>query len=179
MASCFLSLTLADMPAAQREAVTRSQNEHSIAVCLRPSGKLIGDLFAEPEDDTFSVGWNFNPGFGARAMPTKPQRRSLPICSRRAGRAGSVPMSRTRTWPHSCASVGMRREGLFMEFVTFKNDAQGAPIYENTMQYALLRHEWLSQKRPCPLRPRSEFSAIRTAPPRMAMALAFNTVFIQ
>ncbi|MEZ5701249.1 MAG: GNAT family protein [Burkholderiaceae bacterium] len=47
-----------------------------------------------------------------------------------------------------CERLGMRREGLFMEFVTFKNDAQGAPIYENTMQYALLRHEWLSQSGP-------------------------------
>jgi RimJ/RimL family protein N-acetyltransferase len=36
----------------------------------------------------------------------------------------------------------MRREGLFREFVSFKKDDAGAPIYENTMQYALLRKEW-------------------------------------
>lgn len=66
VASCFLSLALADMKEAVHEAAKRSMNDQSIAVCLRASGKLIGDLFADPEDDTFSVGWNFHPGFGGK-----------------------------------------------------------------------------------------------------------------
>ena len=37
----------------------------------------------------------------------------------------------------------MRAEGLFLEFISFKNDTQGMPIYENTMQFAILRKEWL------------------------------------
>jgi hypothetical protein len=36
----------------------------------------------------------------------------------------------------------MRREGLFREFVSFVTDDEGAPIFENTMQYAILRKEW-------------------------------------
>ena len=40
--------------------------------------------------------------------------------------------------------LGMRREGLFVEFVSFTKDEAGNPIYENTMQYALLRREWMS-----------------------------------
>jgi hypothetical protein len=36
----------------------------------------------------------------------------------------------------------MRLEGLFREFVTFVDDDQGNPIFENTMQYAILRREW-------------------------------------
>lgn len=36
----------------------------------------------------------------------------------------------------------MRQEGLFREYVTFENDEAGDPIYENTMQYAILRREW-------------------------------------
>ena len=36
----------------------------------------------------------------------------------------------------------MRREGLFMEFVSFVKDADGEPIYENTLQYAILKREW-------------------------------------
>tara|TARA_R110002020_G_scaffold98736_9_gene234819 strand:+ start:8343 stop:8474 length:132 start_codon:yes stop_codon:yes gene_type:complete len=38
----------------------------------------------------------------------------------------------------------MRREGLFIEFVSFTKDEAGNPIYENTMQYAILRREWMS-----------------------------------
>ena len=42
-----------------------------------------------------------------------------------------------------CEKLGMRREGMFMEFVSFVNDENGAPIYENTMQYAILKKEWI------------------------------------
>ena len=38
----------------------------------------------------------------------------------------------------------MRREGVFVEYVSFTKDDAGNPIYENTMQYAILRREWLS-----------------------------------
>lgn len=36
----------------------------------------------------------------------------------------------------------MRKEGLFQEFVSFVNDENGNPIFENTIQYALLSKEW-------------------------------------
>ena len=36
----------------------------------------------------------------------------------------------------------MRREGLFIEFIAFVNGPDGAPRYENTVQYAILRKEW-------------------------------------
>ena len=41
-----------------------------------------------------------------------------------------------------CEKLGMRREGLFKEFVSFVNGPDGQPIYENTFQYAILRKEW-------------------------------------
>ena len=48
---------------------------------------------------------------------------------------------------HLCEKLGMRVEGLFREFVTFVNDEYGKPIYENTMQYAILKKEWEAQKK--------------------------------
>ena len=41
-----------------------------------------------------------------------------------------------------CQRLGMRQEGLFREFVTFVNDNHGNPIYENTIQWAILNWEW-------------------------------------
>ena len=41
-----------------------------------------------------------------------------------------------------CEKLGMRREGLFMGFVSFVKDEDGNPIYENTYQYAILKREW-------------------------------------
>ena len=40
----------------------------------------------------------------------------------------------------------MRREGLFLEFVSFVNHPDGTPKYENTVQYAILKKEWDRQK---------------------------------
>ena len=36
----------------------------------------------------------------------------------------------------------MHFKGLFREFVSFVNDANGNPIYENTIQRAILKKEW-------------------------------------
>lgn len=43
-----------------------------------------------------------------------------------------------------CEKLGMRREGVFVEFISFTRDEDGSPIYENTVQYAILRREWMS-----------------------------------
>lgn len=147
VASCFLSLALADIKDAEREALERSTHERTIAVCLRASGKLIGDLFAEPEDDTFSVGWNFNPGFGGKGYACEAAAALFThLFTERAARRLYAYVEDTNTSSQRlCEKLGMRQEGLFREFISFRRDGGGVPIYENTMQYALLRSEWLSQ----------------------------------
>ena len=47
---------------------------------------------------------------------------------------------------HLCERLGMRREGLFLEYISFVNAPDGTPIYENTYQYAILKKEWLLQQ---------------------------------
>ena len=44
---------------------------------------------------------------------------------------------------HLCERLDMRREGLFLEFISFVNNPDGSPRYENTVQYAILKKEWL------------------------------------
>lgn len=69
VANCFLSPALTNIPDAESEVYERGANDRDVVVCLRTTGKLIGDLFAEPENDTisvFSVGWSFNSGFGGQ-----------------------------------------------------------------------------------------------------------------
>ncbi|MFH1819394.1 MAG: GNAT family protein [Pseudomonadota bacterium] len=147
VATCFLSLALADIRDAEREALERSTHDKSIAVCLRTSGKLIGDLFAEPEGDTFSVGWNFNPGFDGKGYAYEAAAALFAhLFTERAARRLYAYVEDTNIASRRlCERLGMRQEGVFKEFVSFRNDDSGAPIYENTMQYALLRREWLSQ----------------------------------
>ena len=40
---------------------------------------------------------------------------------------------------HLCEKLGMRREGMFLEFISFVNNPDGTPRYENTVQYAILK----------------------------------------
>jgi len=42
--------------------------------------------------------------------------------------------------------LGFRREGHFIEDVTFKKDSAGNPIYVNSYSYAMLKREWTSGK---------------------------------
>lgn len=144
-ASCFLSLKLADMKEAETEAEKRSADDEHIAVCLKGAGQLIGDLFAVPETDTFSVGWNFNPESGGQGYALEAARALFSDLFERKGarRLYAYVEDHNTSSQRLCESLGMRREGLFVEFVSFKNDDAGNPVYENTMQYAILRREWM------------------------------------
>lgn len=48
---------------------------------------------------------------------------------------------------HLCKKLGMRKEGEFTEFVSFVNNSDGTPRYENTFQYAILKKEWNQRDR--------------------------------
>lgn len=144
-ASCFLSLALADVEASRVEARRRSTGGEHVAVCLQESGKLIGDLFAMQEDDTFSVGWNLNPRFGGTGYAHEAAAALFAhlFTARAARRLYAYVEDHNGASQRLCKKLGMRAEGLFQEFISFRNDAQGKPIYENTLQYAILRKEWL------------------------------------
>ncbi|WP_395065761.1 GNAT family N-acetyltransferase [Paraburkholderia silvatlantica] len=143
-ASCFLSLALKDMSDAGNEARTRSTSDEHIAVCLRESGKLIGDLFAVPEQDTISIGWNFNPRFGGMGYAYEAAKTLVAHLFREKAARRLYAYVEDTNMPSRrlCEKLGMRQEGVFKEFVSFRNDSFGTPIYENTMQYAMLRKEW-------------------------------------
>jgi ribosomal-protein-alanine N-acetyltransferase len=141
---CFLSLRLADMAAAEAEAAERSRDDGHIAVCLKSTDTLIGDLFAEPEEDTFSVGWNFNGAFSGAGYASEAAHALFAhlFAVRNARRLYAYVEDHNVASRRLCERLGMRQEGLFKEFVSFTTDKDGAPIYENTMQFAILRWEW-------------------------------------
>lgn len=144
VANCFLSLALKNMSEAEAEAEKRSGDDEHIAVCLKDSDRLIGDLFAVQEDDTFSVGWNFNPAFGGNGYAFEAATAMFVslLTKRGARRLYAYVEDSNISSQRLCEKLGMRQEGLFKEFVSFRTDDKGIPIYENTMQYAILRKEW-------------------------------------
>ena len=146
IASCFLSIKLADMRAAEDEARKRSMDDEHIAVCLKDTDFLIGDLFAVAEADTWSVGWNFNPAFGGKGYALEAAKALFAWLFEQKGarRLYAYVEDHNTSSQRLCERLGMRKEGVFVEFVSFMEDDAGNPIYENTMQYALLRREWRS-----------------------------------
>ncbi len=147
-ASCFLSLKLESVSAAEAEAEKRGKNDEYIAVCLKDSDKLIGDVFAMPEEDTFAVGWNFAADFGGAGYASEATRVLFAylFTVKQARRLYAYVEDHNKASQRLCERLGMRKEGLFEEFVSFKRDADGIPIYENTMQYAILRKLWGAQE---------------------------------
>lgn len=149
-ATCFLSLTLSDLAEAEAEVRKRALDEGSVAVCLKQTGQVIGDLFGgggeDEEDETASVGWNLNPQFGGQGYALEAARALFDHLFRARGfrRIYAYVEDHNKPSQRLCEKLGMRREGVFVEFISFTTDAAGNPIYENTMQYAILRREWLS-----------------------------------
>lgn len=143
--SCFFSLRLDDLQAAEVEATKRSGSDDMVAVCLKDDGRLIGDLFCHFEEpDTYGVGWNFNADFAGRGFALEAAKALFQhlFADKGARRLYAYVEDTNPASERLCVKLGMRREGLFREFISFQNDAAGAPTYENTMQYAILRKEW-------------------------------------
>ncbi len=149
-ASCFFSLRLADLAEAAIEVRKRALDESSVAICLKQTGQVIGDLFGGAregeEDDTTSVGWHLNPQFGGQGYAFEAARALLDHLFRAKGFRRIYAYVEDHNTPSQrlCHKLGMRREGMFIEFVSFTNDDAGNPIYENTIQYAILKREWIS-----------------------------------
>lgn len=149
-ASCFLSLKLADLAEAETEVRKRALDEGCFAICLKATGQVIGDLFGgageDDENETASVGWNLNPQFGGQGYAFEAAWALLDHLFRVKGfrRLYAYVEDHNKPSQRLCEKLGMRREGVFIEFVSFTKDNAGNPIYENTMQYAVLRREWLS-----------------------------------
>lgn len=144
-ASCYLSLRLDNLAAAEAEATTRATSDEHIAVCLAATGRVIGDVFAMPEPpDTYSVGWNFNGDYGGAGYATEAARALFDhlFTAKQARRLFAYVEEDNAASRRLCERLGMRQEGLFKEFISFRQDDKGAPVFENTMQYAILRKEW-------------------------------------
>lgn len=144
-ASCFIGLQLADITAAEAEAEKRGAANDYIAVCLAATDKVIGDVFAIAEEpDTYAVGWNFNAAFTGAGYAFEAARAIFQhlFCEGNARRVYAYVEDHNKASRRLCERLGMRQEGLFLEFISFRSDAAGQPIYENTMQFAMLRKEW-------------------------------------
>ncbi len=128
----------------------RSFDGTNLAVSLKDTDRFIGHLFGQWEGDTFSVGWNFLPEYTGKGYAYEAAERYLDLLF------GSLGARRVYAYTEAsniksqslCERLGMRREGLLKEFISFVDGSDGTPIYEDTLLFAILRDEWEIRVRP-------------------------------
>ena len=93
---------------------------------------------------TFSPLWMLNENYQGRGYAFEAARAffSYLFSQKGARRIYAYTEDYNLSSRHLCEKLGMRREGVFLEFVSFVNNPDGTPRYENTVQYAILKKEW-------------------------------------
>ena len=154
--NCFACMKLNSLEEAQAAVKEKmAHSEYCFAIVLRDTGKVIGEIDAHPESsqpdaaenyvkDTFSPCWMLNRDYHGKGYAYEAAKAFFDYLfhEKNARRIYAYTEDYNLSSQHLCEKLGMRREGLFREFVSFVNDADGNPIYENTYQYAILKREW-------------------------------------
>lgn len=145
--NCFKNEQIATMRDAELEAENKSKDPSKIAVVLKESNFVIGELFYDfSEPDTYSLAWNFNTDFTGKGYASESTNALIDdfFTNQNARRLFAYIEDDNYSSQKLAERLGMRREGLFLEFISFI-EVDGSPKYENTYQYALLKKEWLSK----------------------------------
>lgn len=152
-AHCFLDMKLSSVDEA-REAMKKREKDpgHCFAIVLKESGKVIGEVFGEPEghwpddkeSDTFSPCLMLNGAYHGKGYAYEVAKAYFDYIFNEIGirRIYVYTDDYNVASQALCKKLGMRQEGLFLEFVSFVNEPDGSPHYENTYQFAILKREW-------------------------------------
>ena len=158
MVNCFACMKLNSIEEARAEMQKRAEDtEPYFAIVLKENGKVIGEINAHGESaspdqenallDTFSPCWMLNKDYHGKGYAYEAAKAFFDYLFNEKGarRIYAYTEDYNLSSQHLCEKLGMRREGLFMEFVSFINNPDGTPLYENTMQYAILKKEWIAK----------------------------------
>ena len=153
--NCFACMKLHSLKEAQVAVTERARDaECYFAIVLKENGKVIGEINAHAEAtapdeehavrDTFSPCWMLNKAYQGKGYAYEAAQAFFDYLFNEKGarRIYAYTEDYNLSSQRLCEKLGMRREGLFMEFVSFVNNPDGTPLYENTMQYAILKKEW-------------------------------------
>ena len=160
--NCFACMRLNSLEEARAEVKRRlGETEYHFAIALKDSGKVIGEIEAYPEPgdphgsgdsprDTFSPCWMLNENYQGKGYAFEAARAFFDYLFSRKGerRIYAYTEDYNLASQRLCEKLGMRREGVFLEFISFVAQPDGSPRYENTVQYAILKKEWDRQGSP-------------------------------
>ena len=154
--NCFACMKLNSLEEAVQEMKRRAgETEYYFAITLKETGKVIGEIDAYPESgephsdgnevqDTFSPCWMLNAEYQGKGYAFEAAHAFFDYLFKDKGARRIYAYTEDYNLPSQrlCEKLGMRKEGLFKEFVSFVNNPDETPRYENTYQYAVLKKEW-------------------------------------
>jgi len=146
--NCFKKDQIFTLKEAEERAEEYSNDKSKIAIALKDTDLVIGEVFCLFEKpDTYSIGWNFNPNYAGKGYAFESAKAIInDLFTNKSARRLYVYIEDDNKSSQKLAErLGMRKEGLFLEFISFI-DVYGEPKYENTYQYALLKKEWNEHK---------------------------------
>ncbi len=144
--NCFKEFIYENIEQAKTEIEQKIKNKDSseLAIALKDTNEFIGLLFGMYEGDTFSVGWNFLEQYENKGYAYESSKAYFDYLfnNQNIRRIYAYAEENNLKSQKLCKKLGMRKEGEFKEFISFINNPDGTPHYENTWQYAILKKEW-------------------------------------
>ena len=155
---CFADMRLCSLEEARSDMENRAEDgEYYLAIERKEDGKVIGEIFAFPESPlpdpdgvkyTYSPCWMLRPDCFGKGYAYEAAHAFVDYLFREKGarRVYAQTADFNTASRRLCEKLGMRLEGLFPEYVSFVKGADGEPVYEDTVQYAILRKEWMEKR---------------------------------
>ena len=156
--NCFSDMKLNNLKEAEELMKLRSKDsDYCFAIVLKEEDKVIGEIFGETESnchedtkkadavlDTFSPCWMLNLNYTGKGYAFEAAHAYFDYLFFEKGIRSIYAYTEDNNFTsrHLCEKLGMRKEGTFIEFISFINNEDGTPRYENTIQYAILKKEW-------------------------------------
>lgn len=146
--SCFLDLKVKNIDDINKNAIDKSNDEFFFAIVLKENNKMIGELFGELDSDleTFSPCWIINKKYEGKGYAYEAIKLYFTFLFKMKNirRIYTYVETDNIKSQNLCKRLNMRLEGVFKEFISFQKDINGNKIYVDTMQFALLKREFLS-----------------------------------
>lgn len=131
----------------KEEAIRRAHDESFYAVCIKESGKLIGNQYLCKGDfNTWMLGYVFNRNYQGYGYALESANGLINYAFNSLGVRRIIAKCSTKnikSWK-LLERLHMRREGLLLQNVYFNTDSEGNPIWYDTYEYAILKNEWRS-----------------------------------
>lgn len=149
---CFYDMKIDSFEQAQEEIKKRMNDDTYFAIEVCGSRRVIGEIFAHAEAtdpmqkvvDTYSPCWMLHKDYQGKGYGYESAHAFIDYLFnvKNARRVYMYTEDYNIPCQKLCEKLGARKEALYKEFVSFVNDENGNPIYENTYEYAILKKEW-------------------------------------